>query len=65
MIQVRVYWTPGIPGGWITLKQGSKSEARTMLYEHFLREGEMGRLYELREVPGSEERMGIAERMKR
>ena len=65
MIQVRVYWTPGIPGGWIDLKQDSKSEARTMLYEHFMQEGEMGRLYELREIEGKEDRMSIEERIKR
>jgi hypothetical protein len=63
MIQVRVYWTPGIPGGWIRRYESSIPDAESALKAYLEKEGMAGCPYDIREIVGEEERISIEERM--
>ena len=65
MIQARIYWTPGIPGGWVRRYENSIPEAEVALKAYLEKEGMTHCLYDIREIEGEDERVSIAERMKR
>ena len=65
MIQARVYWTPGIPGGWVRRYENSIPEAEAALKAYLEKEGMANCRYEIREIEGGEERISIEERMRR